>query len=85
MSRQLKQMFGIGREDLTNLSWVQPTCSALLLIPQMHVPDKMWHHLEIIRLSHGIRFIAKKHRYSEEKRSTKHESPHLLCSVQFVD
>ena len=29
-----------GRGDLSHFSWAQPTYSALLLIPQMHVPHK---------------------------------------------
>ena len=36
-SKQNK-LLGIGREDLPNFSWGQPRYSALLLIPQMHVP-----------------------------------------------
>ena len=35
-----KKLFAIGREDLANLSWAQPTYSALFLIPQMDVPYK---------------------------------------------
>jgi len=34
------QLFGIDRGNLSHFSWVQPTYSALLLIPQMHVPHK---------------------------------------------
>ena len=33
-----KNLFGTGREDVADLSWVQPRYSVLLLIPQMHVP-----------------------------------------------
>lgn len=29
-----KKLRGIDKEGVTNLLWVQPTCSALLLIPQ---------------------------------------------------
>ena len=39
VNRKLK-LFGIEREDLANLSWTQPTSSALLLITQIYVPDK---------------------------------------------
>jgi len=35
-----KKLFGIGRGDLSHYSWVQPTYSALLLIPKMVVPHK---------------------------------------------
>ena len=38
--QQKKKLFGIGREDLTNLSRVQPTYLGLLLIPQIHIPYK---------------------------------------------
>ena len=31
------KLFDIGKEDLANFSWVQPTYLVLLLIPQMHV------------------------------------------------
>ena len=39
-SQWQNKLFGIGREDLAHFSWAQPTYSALLLIPQVHVPYK---------------------------------------------
>ena len=63
-SQWQNKLFGIGREDLANFSWAQPTYSALFLIPQMHVPYK-WAPFER-ELSNGIRFIAKKHCYHRE-------------------
>jgi hypothetical protein len=39
-SQWQNKLFGIGREDLANFSWAQPTYAALLLIPQVHVPYK---------------------------------------------
>lgn len=35
-----EKLFGIFREHLAHFSWAQPTHSALLLIPQIHVPYK---------------------------------------------
>ena len=36
----IKKLFGFGKEDFTNLSWALPIYSALLLIPQLHIPYK---------------------------------------------
>ena len=66
-SQWQNKLFDTGREDMANFSWAQPTYSALLLIPQMHVPYKCGTiKREINRLSNGIRFIAKKHCYDKE-------------------
>ena len=68
-SQWQNKLFGIGREDLAIFSCAQPTYSALLLIPQVHVPYKCTRapfERELYRLSNGIRFIAKKHCYHRE-------------------
>jgi hypothetical protein len=39
-SQWQNKLLGVGIEDLANFSWAQPTYSALLLIPYVHVPYK---------------------------------------------
>ena len=64
-SQWQNKLFGIGREDLANFSWAQPTYSALLL-HCMFLTNGAPFERELYRLSNGIRFIAKKHYYHRE-------------------